>query len=83
MRSVGDLDENKLWQLAFPHLWAYCGETGTGVYELPTAEELTERLKQAGEILMIKLTDHIIIGITREDGGYEHGFYSFCEHGLL
>lgn len=44
---------------------------------------LTERLKQAGEILMIKLTDHIIIGITREDGGYEHGFYSFCEHGLL
>jgi DNA repair protein RadC len=37
--------------------------------------EITRRLKEAGEILGIKVLDHIIIG----DGSY----FSFVESGLL
>ena len=42
----------------------------------PSREDLniTRRLKEAGEILGIKILDHIIIG---------DGFHSFVEHGLL
>lgn len=42
----------------------------------PSAEDLsiTKRLKEAGEILGIRILDHIIIGDS---------YYSFAEHGLL
>ena len=42
----------------------------------PSAEDLTitKRLKEAGDILGIRILDHIIIGDT---------YYSFVEHGLL
>jgi DNA repair protein RadC len=36
---------------------------------------ITRRLKEAGEIIGIKILDHIIVG----DGEY----FSFVEHGLL
>ena len=42
----------------------------------PSAEDLsiTKRLKEAGDILGIRILDHIIIGDS---------YYSFTEHGLL
>ena len=43
----------------------------------PSKEDIsiTQRIKEAGEILDIKLTDHIIIG--------EHSYYSFKNEGML
>lgn len=43
----------------------------------PSPEDyvLTERLKEAGEILGIRLLDHVVIGYNR--------FYSFADHGDL
>jgi len=38
-------------------------------------EELTQKIKQAGQLLEIKLLDHIIIS--------NEGFYSFTDEGLL
>lgn len=37
-------------------------------------KEVTERVRQAGELMEIKLVDHVIIG---------DDYYSFCEKGLL
>jgi DNA repair protein RadC len=41
----------------------------------PEDRDITDRLRQASEVLGIALLDHVIIGRT--------GFYSFVEHGLL
>ena len=41
----------------------------------PNDKEITERLKSAGNIIGIKLLDHLIIT--------PDGYYSFLEHGLL
>lgn len=43
----------------------------------PSAEdkELTDRVKKAGEILGVKLLDHIVVG--------ENGFYSMREYGMI
>lgn len=41
----------------------------------PEDREITDRLRQASEVLGIALLDHVIIGRT--------GYYSFVEHGLL
>jgi DNA repair protein RadC len=43
----------------------------------PSAEDfaITERLKQAGELLGVPVVDHLVLG--------EPGFYSFKEHGTL
>lgn len=38
-------------------------------------EELTQKLKQAGQLLDIKLFDHLIVSIE--------GYYSFADEGLL
>jgi DNA repair protein RadC len=38
-------------------------------------EELTQKIKQAGQFLDIKLLDHIIVGID--------GYYSFADEGLI
>jgi DNA repair protein RadC len=42
----------------------------------PSSEdiEVTDRMKEAGELLDIRLLDHVIIG---------EGFYSFRERGVL
>lgn len=44
----------------------------------PSAEDkiLTERLKEAGEIIGIRVLDHVIVGNTEE-------YYSFKEHNLI
>jgi len=41
----------------------------------PEDRDITDRLRQASEILGIALLDHVIIGRT--------GYFSFVEHGLL
>jgi len=41
----------------------------------PEDQEITRRLREAGEILGISLLDHVIISRS--------GYYSFVEHGLL
>jgi len=41
----------------------------------PEDLEVTRRLAEAGELMGIKVLDHIIIG--------EGAFYSFTEHGVL
>jgi DNA repair protein RadC len=43
-------------------------------------KELTRRIAEAGNILNIKLIDHIIVGIL-PDG--KRDYFSFSEHGLL
>ena len=43
---------------------------------------ITRRLKEAGAIFDMDMTDHIIIG-TAEDDASGLGYYSFSEHGLL
>jgi DNA repair protein RadC len=49
---------------------------------------ITEKLKNAGEILGIKVLDHLIVvdpgsPDVVKDGNSEHPFYSFAEHNLL
>lgn len=39
--------------------------------------ELTNKIKQGGELLDLRLLDHLIIS------GPEDGFFSFCDEGLL
>lgn len=52
-----------------------CHNHPSGNLEASTGDiEITERLKKAGDILGIKLIDHIIIG---------DGFYSFQSEGLI
>lgn len=41
----------------------------------PEDRDITDRLRQASEVLGIALLDHIVFGRT--------GYYSFVEHGLL
>lgn len=43
-------------------------------------KELTQRIAKAGDILQIKLIEHIIVGITSEG---KRDYYSFTENGLL
>jgi len=43
--------------------------------EIPDDINITERLQHAGEILGIRVIDHIIIG--------DKGYYSFSQHNLL
>lgn len=43
-------------------------------------KELTQRISKAGDILQIKLIEHIIVGITSEG---IRDYYSFTENGLL
>ena len=47
--------------------------------------KITERLRQSGEILGIKLLDHIIVGEKGQDRIETDGpsFYSFSEHNLI
>ncbi|MBP5541789.1 MAG: DNA repair protein RadC [Bacteroidales bacterium] len=43
-------------------------------------KELTRRIAEAGRILNVRLTDHIIVGITPAG---RHDYFSFAENGLL
>ncbi|MFP4491798.1 MAG: JAB domain-containing protein [Spirochaetaceae bacterium] len=49
----------------------------------PSAEdrETTERLRQAGETLGVRLLDHLIFAAGRETGS--EPYYSFLEKGVL
>jgi DNA repair protein RadC len=49
---------------------------------------ITNRLKSAGDILGIRILDHIIVADPKNpdlvrDGNSEHPYYSFAEHHLL
>ena len=41
----------------------------------PEDREVTERLARAGEILGVRVVDHVVIA--------EHGYYSFSEAGVI
>ena len=44
---------------------------------------LTERLKTGGEILAIKVLDHVIVNSIDDEDYKQNSYFSFAESGLL